>query len=43
MNVFVLSTPAHKQTDPSKTPAQRVNPIPPSALYKPAHGGYPGK
>jgi hypothetical protein len=33
--------PAHKQTDPSKLPGQRVNPIPDSLLYKPAHGGHP--
>ena len=35
--------PAHKQTDPAKAPGQVVNPIPPSKLYKPAHGGYPSK
>ena len=40
--MHVQSTPAHKQTDPSKTPGQIVNPIPPSKLYKPTHGGYPG-
>ena len=43
MNVFVLSTPAHKQTDPSKTPAQRVNPIPRASCTSPRTGGYPGK
>jgi hypothetical protein len=39
---LMRAIPAHKQTDPAKAPGQIVNPIPPSKLYKPAHGGYPG-
>ena len=39
----VLSTPAHKQTDPAKLPGQVRTPVPvTSKSYKPTHGGYPG-
>lgn len=46
---MMRSIPAHKQTDPAKYPGQYPGPRtplpvenPPSKLYKPAHGGYPG-
>lgn len=42
-SMYVQTVPAHKQTDPAKAPGQIVNPIPPSKLYKPAHGDYPEK
>lgn len=41
MATSLHTPPAHKQIDPAKAPGQIVNPIPPSKLYKPAHGGYP--
>lgn len=40
--MYPLHIPAQHQTDTTKAPGQVVNPIPPSMLYKPAHGGYPG-
>jgi hypothetical protein len=44
--LYILSTPAHKQTNPAKYPGQIVNttPQPTTAkAYKPTHGGYPSK